>query len=58
MCSNDNCDKRNKCLRYISTPSKYWQSYADFMEEDGSCNYFWQANLEQIKESKSNGDKN
>ena len=40
MCSGKNCPIALHCYRYTATPSKYGQSYADFVYNDG-CKYYW-----------------
>ena len=37
-CTNENCSKKDSCLRYTIKADIYNQSYAEFDEE--SCNYF------------------
>lgn len=44
LCSGTNCNLKENCYRYKSTPKPFWQSYFSNppLEEDGSCKYFWQ----------------
>ena len=44
MCNNDKCPLRQKCFRYMATPSPYWQPYYCMDEEEPveDCMYFWE----------------
>jgi hypothetical protein len=39
-CANKTCVLRNTCYRFKATASKYKQSYADFVYDEG-CTYYW-----------------
>lgn len=39
-CVNKTCVLRNTCYRFKATASKYKQSYADFVYDEG-CPYYW-----------------
>jgi hypothetical protein len=34
MCSNDDCEQKDGCLRFIAIPNKYSQSYLAYPKED------------------------
>ena len=42
MCSGENCSLKKDCLRFVSVPSKHWQTY--FLkppyENEFHCEYF------------------
>lgn len=42
MCSNDECEKRSKCYRYLATPSVPYQSISDFPfdRDTEECDYY------------------
>ena len=41
MCKNETCKLKKECYRYMATPSKYWQTYADIEpNKKGDCDYF------------------
>ena len=48
MCTDKECTLKETCYRFKATPG-YWQSYADFKQVNGKCDYYW-----QLKE-KNNG---
>ena len=54
MCDNAKCELKEKCLRFVSTPSEYKQSYfsEDVRDEDGSCNFFFPINQLDLFETK------
>lgn len=40
-CSNKLCTLKEKCYRFTCKPNEYWQSYAEFSQDDeGDCEYF------------------
>ena len=40
-CRNIQCNRRNKCARYMMISDKYWQTYALFnADNDSKCNHF------------------
>jgi len=43
MCNNNKCLSKNKCYRFIATPSRY-QSYIAWTvkEKVNKCEYFWE----------------
>lgn len=45
MCKNIECSKNYKCYRYTAVPSRFLQSYADFTEVNGECEFFWDNEL-------------
>lgn len=38
-CANDDCTKKEQCLRWTLEPSKY-QSFTVFYPNNGECEYF------------------
>lgn len=44
MCANKNCPLREKCFRFMATPSgrQYYGDFVPTIKEDGSseCNFF------------------
>lgn len=49
-CDGDNCKKKEKCYRYTSEPSEYWQSYfRDIPFNKGeNCFYFWPLDTDDL----------
>jgi hypothetical protein len=43
-CKSIECERRHTCYRYMSKPYHFMQSYFSEspMNEDGSCNYYWE----------------
>lgn len=40
MCSNRKCKSRKQCLRYLSVPNKYRQSYSHFCSKEANPTKF------------------
>jgi len=40
MCFEPICPLKEKCYRALAKPDQYYQSYANFIYENG-CEYFW-----------------
>ena len=43
MCGDKECPSREKCYRFMATPSPHMQSYSHFGREvgDAKCDSFW-----------------
>ena len=39
MCTGIDCNKKDKCYRFLATPNEQWQSY--FSSVCFPCDYFW-----------------
>jgi len=42
MCLNKECPRRHECYYFMAIPSPNRQSYANLMNEDGTCDSFLQ----------------
>jgi hypothetical protein len=42
MCANKECPSNDSCLRFVSKPNPYYQSYADFKPDASKkkCSYY------------------
>ena len=38
ICTNEDCSKKETCLRYTSEPDSHWQSY--FRPNEKDCEYY------------------
>lgn len=38
MCKNEECQSKDKCLRYLSIPIEFQQVYVEFKPESGEKN--------------------
>jgi hypothetical protein len=48
MCSNIKCDLSGSCYRFLAIANEYYQSYADFkQDENGDCENYWEYNQEE-----------
>lgn len=51
MCSNENCQMKNSCLRHTAPPDKYqsWSDFGGFCNEGTNYSYYmldWRTDLE------------
>lgn len=42
MCINEDCTLKKKCHRYTAPVNEFYQTYAEFkQDQDGTCEDFW-----------------
>ena len=48
-CNGEGCPIKEKCYRYTSEPSEYYQSYfTNAPIKDNKCEYYWGENAESV----------
>jgi hypothetical protein len=50
MCKSEGCPLADTCYRKQAKSNEYMQSYAYFLKEDKTCEYYWKTSNKQNNE--------